>query len=99
MSLPLSHGAPFTRTHDERIVPNPDGFSNPKSGVAICPIQVGRGLPKREWERELRGELEVAERVRGLTVDPHLEVHMRTEAVAGAVAQSDDLALCDLLAD
>src|SRR4051794_10469736 len=42
--------------------------------------------------------LEVAHRIGGNAVDPDLEVDVRAEAVAGAVAVADHLALGDLLA-
>ena len=96
MSLPLSHGTPFARTHVTVIVPNWTGFSNPKTGVAICPIQRKPRLPKRREGED--PQLQIPERVRRLAVDPHLEVDVRAEAVAGAVAQADDLSLGDLLA-
>src|SRR4051794_21365584 len=97
MSLPLSHGTPIARTHVMVIVPNWNGFRNPNTGVAICPIQERPQLPKNGGA--FAPELEVAERVRRLAVDADLEVHMRPEAVASAVAEADDLALGHLLAD
>src|SRR4051812_45125823 len=43
------------------------------------------------------GDLEVSHRIGHFAVDPDLEVKVRAEAVAGAVAVADDLALGDLL--
>src|SRR4051794_21471939 len=43
--------------------------------------------------------LEVAHWVDGRPVDPDLEVQVRPEAEAGAVADPDDLTLADLLPD
>src|SRR5207253_10369631 len=43
--------------------------------------------------------LEVAERVGGGAVDPHLEVEVRAGAVAGVAGVADQVALADLGAD
>src|SRR5438876_7562836 len=44
-------------------------------------------------------ELQIGERVGRLPVDPDLKVEVRTEAIARAVAEPDDLRLAHRLAD
>src|SRR5947207_5294203 len=57
------------------------------------------GCPDDYRETSTMRELQIGERVGRLPVDPDLEVEVRTEAIARAVAEHDDLRLAHRLAD
>ena|SRR5436305_11882734 len=61
----------------------------------ICSSRVPGWLPRNVHYAK---ELQIGERIRRLPIDPDLEVEVRAEAVARAVAQADDLRLTDGLA-
>src|SRR4029078_5373818 len=84
-------------THVPVIVAHLRPFSHLSSWVAVCLTRELRLLPSTA-EQRVPPPLEVPKRVRRLAVDAYLEMDVGAEAVAGAVAETDDLALCDLLA-
>ena len=88
VSFPLSRGTPIARTHKVVIVAIREDFSR-AGGLDICSTPDVDPRPRNV--RSLR--LQIAEGIGRLAVDPDLEVNVRAEAVAGAVAESDDLAL------